>query len=64
MAELSHQICLSPSYFQNLYKKYFNVTCKTDIIHARIEYAKHVPGSPPPSTVLLFLIIITVRILT
>lgn len=40
ITELSHQICLSPSYFQYLYKKYFDVTCKADIIHARIEYAK------------------------
>ncbi len=41
IANLAHQICLSPSYFQNLYKKYFGITCKSDIIHARIEYAKH-----------------------
>lgn len=41
IANLAHQICLSPSYFQHLYKKYFGITCKADIIHARIEYAKH-----------------------
>lgn len=40
IANLSHQICLSPSYFQHLYKKYFGITCKADIIQARIEYAK------------------------
>lgn len=40
IANLSHQICLSPSYFQHLYKKYFGITCKADIIYARIEYAK------------------------
>lgn len=37
---LSHQICLSPSYFQHLYKKQFGITCMADIINARIEYAK------------------------
>lgn len=37
---LSHQICLSPSYFQYLYKKYFGITCIADIIHARIQYSK------------------------
>lgn len=41
ISNLAHQICLSPSYFQHLYKKYFGITCKADIIHARIEYAKH-----------------------
>lgn len=40
IANLSHQICLSPSYFQHLYKEYFGITCNADIIHARIEYAK------------------------
>lgn len=40
IANLSHQICLSPSYFQHLYKKHFGITCMADIIHARIEYAK------------------------
>ena len=40
IANLSHQICLSPSYFQHLYKKQFGITCKADIIKARMEYAK------------------------
>ena len=40
IANLSHQICLSPSYFQHLYKKQFGITCKADIIQARIEYSK------------------------
>lgn len=40
IADLSHQICLSPSYFQYLYKKQFGITCKADIIRARIEYSK------------------------
>lgn len=40
IANLSHQICLSPSYFQQLYKKQFGITCKADIIRARIEYSK------------------------
>ena len=37
---LSHQICLSPYYFQRLYKKHFGITCMSDVIHARVEYAK------------------------
>lgn len=40
IANLAHQICLSPSYFQHLYKEQFGITCKADIIQARIEYAK------------------------
>lgn len=40
ISNLSHQICLSPSYFQHLYKKHFGITCMADIIHARIEYSK------------------------
>lgn len=40
ITNLSHQICLSPSYFQYMYKKHFGVTCIADIINARIEYAK------------------------
>lgn len=40
ISNLSHQICLSPSYFQHLYKKHFGITCMADIINARIEYAK------------------------
>lgn len=38
---LAHEVTLSPYYFQRLYKKLFGVPCMTDIIHARIEYAKY-----------------------
>lgn len=37
---LSHQICLSPYYFQRLYKKHFGITCMSDVINARVDYAK------------------------
>lgn len=37
---LAHEITLSPSYFQRLYKKRFGISCLNDIINARIEYAK------------------------
>ena len=38
---LAHEVTLSPYYFQRLYKKLFGIPCMTDIIHARIEYAKY-----------------------
>lgn len=38
---LAHEICLSPYYFQRIYKEQFNTTCLNDIINARIEYAKY-----------------------
>ena len=34
------ELCLSTSYFQHLYKKFFDVSCQQDIILARIEYSK------------------------
>lgn len=37
---LAHEITLSPSYFQRLYKKTFGISCLNDIINARIEHAK------------------------
>ncbi len=38
---LSDELNLSPYYFQRLYKQVFSVPCMTDIIYARIEYAKY-----------------------
>ena len=38
---LAHQISLSPSHFQRLYKKLFGVTCIQDVINARIDAAKY-----------------------
>lgn len=38
---LSHQVTLSPSHFQRLYKKLFGVTCMQDVINSRIESAKY-----------------------
>jgi AraC family transcriptional regulator of arabinose operon len=37
---LSCQMCLSPAYFQTVYKKAFGVTCITDVINSRISQAK------------------------
>ena len=38
--DIASSIHLSKSYFQALYKKYFNVSCIIDIIKARLEKAK------------------------
>lgn len=37
---ISHEVRMSKSNFQHLYKKYFNVTFIQDLINSRIEYAK------------------------
>lgn len=37
---LSKKVDLSPSYFQKLYKDIFGVACYTDVINAKITYAK------------------------
>lgn len=37
---MSKEVCLSRSYFQQLYKRFFSVSCNNDIINARISYAK------------------------
>ena len=39
-AELADTLHISPSYFQALYKDYFGVPFKTDLINMRLEYAK------------------------
>lgn len=36
----AHEIRMSKSNFQHLYKKYFNITFMQDLINSRIEYAK------------------------
>lgn len=38
--ELSNMLHVSPSYFQFLYKDYFGVPFKTDLINMRLDYAK------------------------
>lgn len=38
---LAHEICLSPSHFQRLYKKVFGITCIQDVINSRIEAAEY-----------------------
>jgi AraC family transcriptional regulator, arabinose operon regulatory protein len=42
---LAHQIHLSPSYFQVLYKQTFGVTCMSDVIQSRISFAKQLLSS-------------------
>lgn len=39
--ELANSLCLSLSYFQHLYKKFFHCSCGHDIILARLELAKY-----------------------
>ena len=38
--ELASMLHVSPSYFQALYKDYFGIPFKTDLINMRLEYAK------------------------
>lgn len=33
-------VCLSPGYFQNVYRKTFSTTANSDVINAKISYAK------------------------
>jgi AraC family transcriptional regulator of arabinose operon len=40
VARLSHQVNLSPSHFQRLYKNTFGMTCIADVIACKMEYAK------------------------
>ncbi len=39
--QLAASMCLSLSYFQHLYKRFFNCSCGQDIIRARLELAKY-----------------------
>ena len=38
--ELAEKLKVSPSYFQFLYKSFFGVPFKTDLIQMRLEYAR------------------------
>jgi len=38
---LSHQLTMSPSYFQHLYKDIFGISVMNDVIQSRIEHAKY-----------------------
>ncbi|MCI9359426.1 MAG: helix-turn-helix transcriptional regulator [Hungatella sp.] len=38
---LAASLCLSPSYFQHLYKDFFHCSCQQDIITARLKLAKY-----------------------
>lgn len=40
ITRLAHQVNLSPSHFQRLYKNTFGVTCIADVIACKMEYAK------------------------
>ena len=42
---LSHELTLSKSYFQHLYKEYFGVSVMNDVINSRIEHAKYLLNS-------------------
>lgn len=39
--ELAAKLDVSPSYFQFLYKDFFKIPFKTDLIHMRLEYARN-----------------------
>lgn len=39
--QLADSLCLSLSYFQHLYKKFFGCSCQMDIINARLKLAKY-----------------------
>lgn len=41
LSEMAAITGLSPSYFQFLYRKYFNISFQQDVIQMRIEYAVH-----------------------
>lgn len=38
--EMAEHLGVSASYFQYLYKEYFGIPFKTDLIHIRVDYAK------------------------
>ncbi len=40
VARLAHQVSLSPSHFQRLYRKTFGTTCIADVISCKLQYAK------------------------
>lgn len=46
---MSREVCLSRSYFQQLYRRFFSVSCNEDIINARISQAKILLSTGPLS---------------
>ena len=40
ISDMANYVTLSPSYFQSVYKKTFNISCISDLISIRINYAK------------------------
>lgn len=42
---LSHELTISKSYLQHLYKEYFGVSVMNDVINSRIEHAKYLLAS-------------------
>lgn len=38
--QMAEQVHMSPSYFQHLYKEIFGISCRQDVILARMERAK------------------------
>ena len=42
---LSHELTLSKSYFQHLYKEYFGVSVMSDVINSRVEHGKFLLSS-------------------
>ena len=39
--ELADSLCLSLSYFQHLYRQFFGISCRQDMIQARLKLAKY-----------------------
>lgn len=40
VAGMADSVCLSPSYFQSLYKRFFHISCMEDVYSSRMNYAK------------------------
>jgi len=38
--QMADTVCLSPSYFQSLYRKYFQISCMEDVYSSRMNYAR------------------------
>ena len=38
--EMAESLEISPSYFQHLYKEFFGIPFKTDLINIRLDYAR------------------------
>ena len=44
---LAHQLAMSKSYFQHLYKNIFGVSVMNDVINSRIEHSKYLQPAEP-----------------